>query len=188
MKTLDDVRADVKELSTDELKAEFAEGIRLTRDRFLRLGAILVELESRGESVEGDKFLIRLLRKIGQGELLIDIVTRFAGKPWTLANVTQLPLKEQRKVLQQDDRTVEGQYGLRSRKRTKPGRGKCEMEFPSMKEMAAHASPGDIAEMCLELIMASESPQAVAEKLIPELQTLKNRKRSRQSFSEIMAG
>jgi hypothetical protein len=51
---------------------------------------------------------------------------------------------------------------------------------------AKHASPGDIAEMVLELIRSAEDPQAVAERLLPEIQRIKQEKR-RPSIDDILS-
>jgi hypothetical protein len=62
----------------------------------------------------------------------------------------------------------------------------CEQQILSLANMAAKASPGDVCEMCLELVRAAEDPAAVAVKLIPELEVIKTQKR-RQSLSEVLS-
>ena len=46
-----------------------------------------------------------------------------------------------------------------------------------IKTQVAHASPGDVSELCLALIEKSEDPQAVARRLLPELEQLSRKKR-----------
>lgn len=46
-------------------------------------------------------------------------------------------------------------------------------------EAVKHAAPGDVAEMCMELVKASADPWQVAQRLIPELQRIK---KSRPAF------
>lgn len=187
--------AGVKSMTTEQLKAEFAEGLRVTRERFLRLGAVLVELESRGETVEGDKYLIRLLRKIGLGELSVDVVVRFAGRPYTLASIiTKSKPEEQDSIMAMTDNEVEEKYvgprsergGGKRRHRQHERQGDYgQVAPPSPEEMAANASVGDVAEMCLRIVNAAADPVAVAERLLPRLQEIKQKPRPRKhSFSD----
>jgi len=41
--------------------------------------------------------------------------------------------------------------------------------------MAANASPGDVAEMCLELIKACPEPRVAASKLLPKVEAIARR-------------
>jgi hypothetical protein len=75
-----------------------------------------------------------------------------------------------------------------SRKRAKASKEdlQCRMPTPPLAQMAAHASVGDVADMCLELIRAAEDPRAVAEKLLPELQRIKQTTK-RPSLAEVLS-
>lgn len=59
------------------------------------------------------------------------------------------------------------------------------VEGPDQVQSAKLASTGDVAEMCLSIIRAARDPRAVAERLLPELQRIKNAPPAkRNSFEE----
>ncbi len=165
-------------LSTESLKQQFAEGIRLTRTQLLTLAATLFVLESRGEEVGGDRNLLNMLRKIGSGELLVDVVVRFAGRPYTMASVGRLPIERQVELLNKDDREVDATFErprVRQRSGTPPvsiarrEREQQEIEQASLaplERMAAVASVGDLAESLFEIVSKNENPVAVVERLL----------------------
>ena len=47
--------------------------------------------------------------------------------------------------------------------------------LPDFREMAQQAAPGDLADLCLEMILANEDPRAVAERLLLRLLEIKNK-------------
>jgi hypothetical protein len=75
--------------------------------------------------------------------------------------------------MEEDDATVDKRF-IKKNITVRPDRDSSYMDIPNMRDMAKNASIGDVAEMCLEAIKASKDPQAVAEKLLPELQKIKN--------------
>lgn len=168
------VKDQVGGIATDDLKQELAEGFRLTRDRFLRLGAIIVELDSRGEKVEGDKYLCRLLRKIGQGELIVDVVIKFAGRPYTLASIVAAKLSnaEQKELLHKSDNEVEEKFGAHSVKKTVCRAKHLGCDQFNWRGIATKATAPDLAEMCIDMVMAHVDPQLVASIMINEIQKI----------------
>jgi hypothetical protein len=173
---LDRVRAQVHAWDTERLKQELAQGLRVVRERLLTLAAVLAELDARGEEVTGDRHLLNLLRKIGSGELLVDAVVRFAGRPSVLASVAAMPVTEQGRVVGETDEEVEERF--RTRKRAarpapaaRPHRGTAHL--PTMADMGKSGTAKDVAQLCLDIIGASADPPVVAELLLPRLQELK---------------
>jgi len=169
-----DTMPNVSDWTTERLKECLARGFLVIRSRMLEMAACLQELESRGEKVDGDKFMIRLLRKMAQGELLVDVVVRFAGRPYTMASVARLPVDEQQQLLGKTDAEVEKQFHRPKGHKHPPE--KCQSTAPNLFGIAANASPGDVAEMIMKIIEKSRDPKAVAEKLIPQLQRVKNKR------------
>lgn len=179
------LRAGMAHLTAEQLRADFEKGLRIARDQLIRLAAVLTELDSRGETVEGNKDLLKMLRRIASGELLPEVVVQFAGSPTVMRRVGRLPVKEQEEALATDAEDIR-QDLLRtySHKARGPNSSACGEELPSLTSMAAHASPGDVAEMCMELVNAAEDPRAVAERLLPQLETiLKAKKRPKLAFA-----
>lgn len=88
--------AELQSLPSEQLREELVCGLgRMARD-LLRLALIVRELEGRGEDLSGLKIgLIHHLRKIACGQLLPEVVIRFAAKPALIALVGNLPLAEQ---------------------------------------------------------------------------------------------
>lgn len=177
--TLERESAIVATMSTEELRRDFAQGLRIVRDRLVRMAAILFELERRGELVEGDKFLLRMLRKIAKGDLLVDVVVRFAGKPYTLASIGAMPPDRQAELLDKSDTEVD----KICRRRSRAGSDK---NLPGLRlaDMAAGASVGDVADMCLTLINGCQQPHAVAEKLLPVLQRIKSNPKKKATLHD----
>ena len=168
---LDTIKTNVKAMSTETLQQEFAEGLKVTRDRLLRLSAVLLELESRGVSVEGDKHLLKLLRQIGSGSVLVDVVVRFAGRPYNLASIKRLPVEEQREILSQSDADIDIDNRFRNERKQRQQSGaprgqttaKIEAEYPFF--AAEVAMPKDLAAMIASMILRHPDPEAVVEEL-----------------------
>lgn len=176
---------DVKTWTTERLREEFAAGLKITRDHLLRLACILAELESRGEQVDGDKDMLSLIRRIGNGTLLVDAVVRFAGRPQTLATVGKMPPERQAEILGYGDEEVEQAVKKQRHRRPAPKRLPAdnedeEVRMPTFFGAAAQGTPKDVAAMCLKLIRESEDPAAVAAEMLPELQRLKNAPRAKK--------
>jgi len=110
---LDDVAARLNVLPTDELKKILARGIQIIRAELLRGAAVLCILESRGEKVEMDGTLARMLRSIARGKLLVDVVIKFGGRPYTMAILAGRPVAEQEQALGEDIKVVEDRLARR---------------------------------------------------------------------------
>jgi len=176
---LEQARSVAKVLTNEQLKERFASGLRIVRDRLLELAACLEEMDARKIDVAGDKHLLTMLRKIYKGELLVDVVVRFAGRPYTFASLKGKPVEEQARIIELDDDEVEEE--IRSTARPKPRihrsggespYGNGDSKHPSLMQMAM-GTPRDVAEMCLDLIRNSTDPEAVAKLILPELQKIK---------------
>jgi len=162
--------ADVASMSTEDLKAELVAGLRIAREQLLRLGAVLLELDRRGEHVNGDAHLLGLLRSIGRGELLADVVVRFGGSPATLSKAARLPLEQQAQLLDQDDETVERRFRPRKRQSDPhPSKG-----LPALGAMAAQGTIKDVVSMCVMLVENSRDPVAVASLLAQRLERIRS--------------
>lgn len=82
--------------TTDELKAALADCLRVTVDG-LRMAAVYVrELESRGEDLAALKVsMMKYLRLIAYGQMLPEVVVRYAGQPLLLNIIGSLPVPDQ---------------------------------------------------------------------------------------------
>lgn len=90
---LDDLRA----LSTESLRAELARQMAHTAQHLVRLACIVRVLEDRGEDLRGLVVpLLDHLRRIAYGQVLPEVVVRFADQPLLLAAVASLPIPDQR--------------------------------------------------------------------------------------------
>ncbi len=163
----------VKTMTTANLKKEFAEGLRIVRERLLRLSAIMQELDSRGVKVEADKNVQNLLRKIAAKRVDVDVVVRFAGRPYTLASVMALSVAEQRRLLAEDDESVDREVG---RPKTGPRPSQ-----PSLAKIAATLSPSDLADAILDMIRSSSDPKTVCLCLLDEAKKIAGQSKKRAS-------
>jgi hypothetical protein len=85
---------------TDDLLKELREIIELTQKNLIRMAALVVELESRGEDLSHLRMtIIPHLRRIAANTLLPDAAMRFIGRPLLLTQIAQLPLTEQKRLL-----------------------------------------------------------------------------------------
>lgn len=179
---LDTIRENVAKMTTEQLKAEFAEGLRLARERILRLAAILAELDARNQDVSGDKSLLKILRNIAAGKLLVDVVVRFAGRPYTLASIARLPVAKQQESLEEpDDRVVEEQFRRTPRNlpsstppRRPPVAGSAksaeeeEIRYDPLKAMRA-AGTRDLVDMLVNILRDRDDAVIVLEKVAAKL-------------------
>lgn len=97
----------IKGHSIEKLQKLLANGIRIIREQILMGGAIVAEIEARGGTPQGDKNFIDMLRRIGEGTLLPDAVTRFGYRGHTFDCLKAMPVDEQAEVLKNDDDAVE---------------------------------------------------------------------------------
>lgn len=164
---LNSVRDEVSKLSTEELRKQFADGMRLSKVYLLRTSAILVELESRGERLEGDQRFFNMLRKIGSGETLVDVVVKFSARPVTMTMIANMPVDEQRKFLSMG--VGEADEKLRKRKKARAsfsgGRAMVGGNLPALANLTKSATAQDAAEMCMEIVKANENPLDCATRL-----------------------
>lgn len=172
------LRSGLRHLTADQLRADFEKGLRIAREQLVRLAAILAELEGRGEAVDGNAHLLKMLRRIASGQLLPEVVVTFADSPATMERVSRLDVDGQRAALADPEGEKKA---VRERRKDKPAVSR-QPAVGSLAGMVAEALPADVAEMCLEAIRASSDPQAVAERMIPELQRIKNAPRPKKSL------
>lgn len=177
MSEVDELRARMARLTADQLKADFEKGLRIVREQLVRLAAILAELEARGETVEGNPHILKMLRRIASGELLPEVVVAFADAPAVLERVGRLDVDGQRAAIIDPEATKQT---IRERKH-KPVVSR-QYVVGSLAAMVSAALPADVAEMCLDAVKACSDPQAVAERMIPELQRIKNAPRPKKSL------
>jgi hypothetical protein len=87
------------DISTDALKQELAEGLRLTAGHLRRMACIVAELETRGVDLTDLKIgLLGYLRRIAAGQVLPEVVVRFAEHPLLIQRIATLPLPDQERL------------------------------------------------------------------------------------------
>jgi hypothetical protein len=87
------------QLSTEELRAELARGLKLTAEHLFRLGQVWLELEGRGEDLSAlRKGLAIYLPHIGSGRGDAHAVVRFAGSGLLMRAIAALPIDDQRRL------------------------------------------------------------------------------------------
>lgn len=88
------------ELSTPELRAELTREISDFATRLVRLAAVWVELERRGEDLSDLRSGLNVyLPAIAAGTVLADTVVRFSGRPILLKAIAQLTPEHQQTLL-----------------------------------------------------------------------------------------
>lgn len=92
--------AEFHAMTTEELKQNLAETLGLTARSLLRCACLIHVLErERSEDLSGLRIgILPHLRRIATGQLLPEVVVRFAGKPSLIAVVGNLPLDDQRRL------------------------------------------------------------------------------------------
>lgn len=155
-------------MPTDELRAELDRALRLTVEHLNHLAAVWAELERRGEDLSQlRKGVGRYVASIARGELLAEVVVAFAEDANALRRVAALPTGEQAEV-------VAGRRpppAKRRWRRSDAGSGGGST-LPSLLDMAKAGSAQDVADLCLQMVQAHESPADVARRLIPELERI----------------
>lgn len=160
-------QCDIQSMSTADLKAEFAEGLKISRDRILRLALVLAELERRGETVEGDKLMIKMLRRIAAGTLTVGAVVTFAARPKDMRLVSKLPLAEQ------DEAVRTGIV-----KKRQPQRDSTRPQAQNLYEAARKGTPQDVADMCAELLLNCQNPQMAVAHLRTRLSEIEHARKA----------
>lgn len=92
-------RAELQQLTTDELRDQLAAHLQLTAEHMLRTALVVRELEERGEDLTDLKLgLLPYLRRIAHGQVVPELVVRYAGFPALIQRLSSFPLPEQRKI------------------------------------------------------------------------------------------
>ena len=92
---------EIKTATSEDLRRLLADSLRLTAERLVFLGAIVQELERRGEDLANLKLgMMRWLRGIASGQLLPEIVVRYSGKQRLLERIAALPVEQQRVLVE----------------------------------------------------------------------------------------
>lgn len=96
----DDSEPDLKAMTAPELREALDRALGFTANGLLTSARILQELESRGEDVPKIHMAIRnKLRSIAAGQMLPEVLIRFAGKPALQNRVARLPVTEQQRII-----------------------------------------------------------------------------------------
>jgi hypothetical protein len=94
-------------LETAELHLQLDAAIGLTARSISRVAAIWVELERRGEDMSRHRFSLRShMRAVADGHLMPEAVAALAGQPRTLQLVADLPVRDQRRLIEGETITV----------------------------------------------------------------------------------
>lgn len=91
--------AAIEAMGTPELKAELARSLQQSAAHLARLAWIVRVLEERGEDLSDLKIgLLGHLRRIAYGQVLPEIVVRFAESPLLMRKIEMLPIPDQRRI------------------------------------------------------------------------------------------
>lgn len=168
---LAELQAEASRQSTEELKQELSQLLGITADKLVRLAVIVTELESRGEDLRDLRMgILPILRKIGLGQLLPDLVVMLSGKPALLNKAAKLPLDRQKRIVDGDEDEEElvdeRPKIIRSGVR---GNSDAFINRPSLGVIAKSAAPRDVADMAVELVKQAATPKVVAAILVDML-------------------
>jgi hypothetical protein len=100
---------EIENLPVDRLEELLSEGLRLSSDVLLRMGKVVVVLESRGKNLDHLKLdLLPIMRKIGAGLLHPEIVVRYSGieRGKLLDRLERLPMQEQQRIVNDPEVTL----------------------------------------------------------------------------------
>lgn len=87
-------------VSSEELRGRLASLLGRSADDLREMAAIVAELERRGEDLSALRLgLVDHLRRIAAGQLLPEVLVKFAGFPALLRIATHLPLLDQGKLI-----------------------------------------------------------------------------------------
>lgn len=86
-------------MTTEELRDELVAALKITAESLSRLALIVQTLEERGDDLSGLRIpLLDHLRRIAHGQVLPELVVRFAGKSMLLHRVSLLPMPDQQRL------------------------------------------------------------------------------------------
>jgi hypothetical protein len=99
---LSTIRALVDELKLKPMSERltmFAQRAQATADNFEQMAALIVAAEENGEDLsQYDTPILPLLRRIGYGQMLPQLLVEYRGKPSLLRKVESLPLVDQERL------------------------------------------------------------------------------------------
>lgn len=89
-----------RDLSNDELRRRLSDSLGLTAKSLLRSARLVGALERRGEDLSGLKIgILNHLRKIACGQLLPEVLVRYAAKPSLVVLIGNLPITDQQRLV-----------------------------------------------------------------------------------------
>ena len=93
------VVADLSSMTVADLRSELVRSLKLTAAHLLRLASIVRELEERGEDLSDIKVgMMGHLRRIAYGQVMPELVVRYAESPGLLKTLSSLPLPDQARI------------------------------------------------------------------------------------------
>lgn len=106
-------------LSDVELDLELSSSLEITANALLRLAIILKIKEDRGHDLSQLKIgMIEHLRRIATGQLLPEVVVRWADRPSVIRRLAKLTIDEQRERVERDPNEQVAKYKSRPSGRT----------------------------------------------------------------------
>ena len=92
---------DLASMSKEQLRAELIRLLGVAASDLMRMGKVVCLLDKMGEDLHGLKIgLVSHLRRIGQGQMLPEVVVMFAGSDAMIRRVGSLPLSDQKKLVE----------------------------------------------------------------------------------------
>jgi len=97
--SLEQEYADLGRLDVTQLREELAKSLHVTAAHLRRLAVIVRLLEERGEELADLRIgLLPYLRQIAYGQVLPEVIIRFAESPWLVRLIGGLPLPDQKRL------------------------------------------------------------------------------------------
>jgi hypothetical protein len=91
---------EIEALADDQIEKRFAEATLRTAHGLLEMAACVRVLENRGHNLSGLKMaILPYLRLIAHGQLMPELVLRFAASPSLLAAAARLPMPDQKRLI-----------------------------------------------------------------------------------------
>jgi hypothetical protein len=157
---------DLSVYTTEELRAELANALKLSAPYLLRLAAIWLELERRGEDMSALRVgLGAYLPLIGSGRMLPELVVKYAGESAVLGRCAKMTVEEQHRVLATGRRPSpparpKGPSSPRLRGETTQS-----VSMPSIALMFQNATAQDAVELILSMLQKCRDPKEVVARL-----------------------
>lgn len=93
------ILAELNTLSSEELRRQLTVSLNVTAQQLLRMAAIVRILEERGDDLSDIRgALPGYLRRIAYGQMLAEVVVRFADSQQLVKRISQLPIPDQRRL------------------------------------------------------------------------------------------